>query len=199
MAAPIRPVAVLDACVLIPPGLRDLLLSCADAAVFRPVWQSQIEEEMHRNGVRLKKKRGASDEEAAAALDRVLDQMNAAFQDARLTDAAWRRHVAAMTNDPGDRHVLAAAVAADATHVVTSNMRHFPSRSRPEGVKVQPPDSFLLERLADDQDAVVVAVLTMARRHSKPAHTPLDLARKMAVGPNVPRFGGRLLEILGAR
>ena len=36
-AGPMRPVAVLDANVLIPPGLRDLLLSCADAAVFRPV------------------------------------------------------------------------------------------------------------------------------------------------------------------
>ncbi|WP_185447445.1 hypothetical protein [Kribbella qitaiheensis] len=38
----------LDACVLIPAGLRDLLLSCANEAVFRPVWQDEILDEVRR-------------------------------------------------------------------------------------------------------------------------------------------------------
>ena len=43
---PVRPVAVLDACVLIPAALRDLLLSCADVGVFRPIWQDEILDEV---------------------------------------------------------------------------------------------------------------------------------------------------------
>lgn len=194
-----HPVAVLDACVLIPPGLRDLLLSCADAAVFRPVWQSQIEDEVRRNGIRLAQGRGASEEGAVAALDHVLGQMNEAFPDACLSDRSWMGHVAAMTNDSGDRHVLAAAVAAQAAHVVTANMRHFPRASRPDGISVERPDAFLLERLQRDQEAVLKAVDAMARRHRAPPHTALDLADKMAVGQNIKRFGGRLIEILDGR
>ena len=45
-ATPVRPVAVLDANVLVPAGLRDLMLSCADVGVFRPVWQAEIEDEV---------------------------------------------------------------------------------------------------------------------------------------------------------
>jgi hypothetical protein len=48
----------LDAAVPVPAGLRDLLLSCADAEVFRPVWQSELEAEIVRNLVRLGMKRG---------------------------------------------------------------------------------------------------------------------------------------------
>jgi hypothetical protein len=38
-------VAVLDTAVLMPPGLRDPLLSVAEAGGFRPLWQDQIEGE----------------------------------------------------------------------------------------------------------------------------------------------------------
>ena len=52
-SASARPVAVLDANVLIPAGLRDLMLWCADVGVFRPVWQAEIENEVVRNSARL--------------------------------------------------------------------------------------------------------------------------------------------------
>ena len=48
-ATPVRPVAVLDANALEPPGLADLLLSCAWTGVFRRVWQAEIEAELRRN------------------------------------------------------------------------------------------------------------------------------------------------------
>ena len=55
-----RPVAVLDANILIPAGLRDPMLSCADVGVFRPVWQAEIETEVVRNSARLTATRHAS-------------------------------------------------------------------------------------------------------------------------------------------
>jgi predicted nucleic acid-binding protein len=191
-----RPVAVLDASVLVPAGLRDLLLSCADAEVFRPVWQRELEAEILRNATRLRLRRGDSDDEAAAYAQRVLAAMNSAFPDARLRDGAWQPRTAEMTNHPKDRHVLAAAVAAKASHVVTANLRDFPVASRPTGVLVQAPERFLLDRLRDDADGVRRAVEAMAGRHARPVHTSRELASLMANGRFVPRFGTALLEVL---
>jgi predicted nucleic acid-binding protein len=187
---------VLDANVLVPPGLRDLLLSCADVAVFRPVWQTRIEAEVHRNGVRLAKRKGASDQEAIAQLDHALAQMNLAFPDARLDDKQWQHHVEDMTNHPKDRHVLAAAVGGGATHVVTANIRDFPVRSRPPGVRVQKPDAFLLDRLAERPELVVYGVQRMAARHRRPSETPEALALRMVQSEHVRRFAQALLEVL---
>jgi hypothetical protein len=101
-----------------------------------------------------------------------------------------------MTNDPKDRHVLAAAVASGASHVVTVNLRDFPVASRPAGVLVQAPDRFLLDRLRDDAASVRRAVEAMASRHASPAHTPRELAALIANGRFVARFGAALLEFM---
>lgn len=45
----IKPVAVLDANVLYPAPVRDILLSLADAKLFLPKWTKTIEEEGVRN------------------------------------------------------------------------------------------------------------------------------------------------------
>lgn len=196
-AAPIRPVTVLDAAVLVPPGLRDLLLSCAEAEAFRPVWQSEIEAEVRRNGARLIIERtGVSPGDAEAEIDRTIRLMNAAFPGAQLPTQDWVPLVPRMTNQAMDRHVLAAAVGAGATHVVTNNLRDFPASSRPPGVTVQSADSFLLERLASIPDLVVAGVEAMASRHRKPPRTPKELAEMMAEGEQLRRFGAALGKVL---
>jgi hypothetical protein len=49
-----------------------------------------------------------------------------------------------MTNELGDRHVLAAAVRSQSELIVTYNRRHFPAASlQPWDVEVQGPSSFL--------------------------------------------------------
>ncbi len=87
-----------------------------------------------------------------------------------------------MTNDPKDRHVLAAAVAASATHVVTVNLRDFPIASRPSDVLVQAPDRFLLDRLRENPAGVQGAIEAMASRHALPALTTHELAALIATG-----------------
>ena len=58
-----RIVAVLDACVLVPAGLRDLLLSMADVGLFRPVWQEEIEDELLWSAEQADETRVSVDEE----------------------------------------------------------------------------------------------------------------------------------------
>ncbi|MGY4844783.1 hypothetical protein ACW9PK_08500 [Kocuria sp. MNB10] len=56
--------------------------------------------------------------------------------------------VPAMTNDPKDRHVLAAAVRSRAELIVTSNQKDFPATAlKPYDVAVRSPDDFLLDQL----------------------------------------------------
>ena len=124
------PVAVLDANVLVPAGVRDVLLSIATADLFVPIWQAEIEAEVLRNASRLIASRQPTLDivdivDIAAKVNRTIAQMNTAFPGARLDDADWKGLVATMSNDPMDRHVLAAAVASQATHLVTENLRDF--------------------------------------------------------------------------
>jgi hypothetical protein len=194
---PERPVAVLDACVLIPSGLRDLLLSCAHEAVFRPVWQDEILDEVRRNSLHLLMERsGLGEEEAVAAVTHTLGQMDRAFPDACLSSELWVPVVPDMTCHEKDRHVLAAAVGGHATHLVTDNTRDFPVSSRPQGLAVLKPDRFMLDRLAVVPDMVLEAVEGMSNRLRRPRATPTELAAQMAQGQYVPRFGVKLEEML---
>jgi len=132
--AGVRVVAVLDANVLIPPGLRDMLLTCAHVGVFRPVWQEEILDEVYRNSIRIGvTKRGMTEQQAAAGVVHALTQMRRAFPDACAETRLWAPLVPQLTCDEKDRHVLAVAVGAEATHLVTTNIRDFPVRSRPGG------------------------------------------------------------------
>ena len=129
MASSRPPVAILDAAVLVPGGLRDLLLSLADASVFRPVWTTQIERETLTHVVERLVAAGLAPGEARARAHGVgvLRNMNEAFLDTRLATRNWMPKVPLMLNERKDRHVLAAAVGAHATHVVTTNIGDFPA------------------------------------------------------------------------
>lgn len=193
-----RPVAVLDANALVPAGLRDLLLSCADVGVFRPVWQGEIEDEVVRNTARLTAERHGIDLETARAnAAATMAQMRRAFPDACAATELWAPLVPQITCDEKDRHVLAVAVGAQATHLVTTNLRDFPVRSRPAGVAVVGPDRFVRDRLAADPELVVSAVQAMAARLRRPPMTPVEIAELLATGQFTPKFGAELLEVLG--
>lgn len=197
---PQRVVAVLDANVLIPPGLRDMLLSCAYVGAFRPVWQAQIEEEVRRNSIRMGvSKRGMSEEAAARGADHALTEMRRAFPDACAETQLWAPLVGQMTCHEADRHVLAVAVGAGATHLVTGNTRHFPLRSRPARVAVMTPDRFLRDRLARSPELVIKAVERMSRRLKSPPQSPADIAALFAAGKTAPKYGTELAVALEDR
>jgi predicted nucleic acid-binding protein len=130
---------VTDACVLYPMALCDTLLRAAEKGLYRLFWSDLILGEVHRN---LLKNSRITLEQA----DWRLAQMREAFPDAAVT--GFERLIPVMPNDEKDRHVLAAAVAAGAQVIVTSNLRDFPAAALdPFGIEAQSPDEFLLHLL----------------------------------------------------
>jgi predicted nucleic acid-binding protein len=132
---------VLDACVLVPMALCDLLSRLAEEpAMYRPLWSEQILTEMARA---LKTKLHRSSE--AAAWRR--QQMKEAFPEAMVTVPSALLKAVECIPDKNDRHVLAAAIIARANAIVTQNTRHFPKDCCEKyGVLCQTPEDFLIDQ-----------------------------------------------------
>jgi predicted nucleic acid-binding protein len=96
---------VLDANVLYPFSLRDLLLRLAEQELFDVVWSDRILEEMARS---LIEDHQVTEVQAA----RLTEAMHRAFPDAAQDLDAIAVIEPTMRNHEGDRHVLAAAVVA---------------------------------------------------------------------------------------
>lgn len=159
MACPV----VLDACVLIPMLVVDILLRLGSARQFRPLWSEEILDEIERNLV-------AKLNVPPAKARRRLTAMRRCFPDALVRD--YESLIPAMTNEPKDRHVLAAAVRSGAELIVTFNRKDFPAESvAPYDLDVRSPDEFLLDQLNLDADVVVAAVRGILRDAQHPAMT----------------------------
>ena len=85
-----------------------------------------------------------SAKQAAAGAHYLRLVMEDAFPDAMVEHRAYQPFIGKMTNDPKDRHVLAAAVVGRADVIVTANVMDFPPEAcEPCGIEVQDPDTFL--------------------------------------------------------
>lgn len=114
-----RPVALLDANVLYPARLRDLLIRLAIGGLYQARWSEQILDECFDN---LTKDRPDLTD---AQLTRTRWLMTTALPDATLTGYEGRIEEHDLP-DPDGRHVLAAARAAGASLLVTANLSDFP-------------------------------------------------------------------------
>jgi len=150
-------IVTLDACVLLPMPLCDTLLRLAEEpAFYLPRWSHETLDEVHRN---LVKKWGYTTEQA----DRRLSAMKAAFEDAEVT--GYESLVPAMTNEPDDRHVLAAAVHCGSHAIVTENVKHFPPQSLdPYGIELMTADEFLVNQFHLDPGNVLAKLNAQAQK-----------------------------------
>lgn len=131
------PIFALDACVLVSSALRDTLLRAAEANFYSPRWSEIILEEVRRTLVNKQ----FTDEQRAQHL---LVTLRSVFPRAMVT--GFEQHIDAMTNHPKDRHVVAAAIEARATRIITRNVRDFPARAlAPYGIRAQRPDDLRCE------------------------------------------------------
>jgi hypothetical protein len=111
-------VAVLDAGVLYPAPLRDILIETARSGLYRARWTDLIHDEWTRN-LLLRRP------ELATRLNRTRRLMDQAVDGCLVTGFEARIDGISLP-DPGDRHVLAAAAHCGADTIVTLNLRDFP-------------------------------------------------------------------------
>ena len=127
---------VLDACVLIPMPLADTLLRMAEAPrLYLPRLSTMIMGEVTRNLI-------AKWEMPPAKAHRREKEICRHFPEALVE--GFEPLIDVMTNEPKDRHVLAAAVRSHSDLIVTYNRQDFPAQSLEAwGVEVQGPSAFL--------------------------------------------------------
>lgn len=160
-AAP-KIVAVLDACVLYPPSLRDLLMWLATVRAYEPRWTEDIHAEWTRNML------ADRSDVTPAQLDRTRRLMSVAVPKGLVSGYEARIPILSLP-DANDRHVLAAAIEAGAVVIVTFNLSDFPAATlEAYGIEPLHPDIFL-SALFDDNPALF---LRAVQEHRASLHNP---------------------------
>jgi hypothetical protein len=170
--------AVLDACVLFQGGPTNLLLCLAEHGAFDPVWSDEIHEEWTRN------LRGGG----RIPWDRIIyrrRQMDAAFPAASCAappDLIARIRGMCDT-DAGrkDAHVIATAVAAEATIIVTENISDFPRHVLDRfGMSAARIDDFCVRLYGTDRHAFLPGARAHRESMKRPAFAPADYVALLA-------------------
>jgi predicted nucleic acid-binding protein len=158
---------VFDACVLYPQTLRDLLLNLARTDLFRARWTDLINEEWSRK--LLEKNPGNADRVA-----RTLALVNQSVEDCLIS--GYEEVIPTLQlPDPDDRHVLAAAIVAQASVIVTLNLDDFPPEQFGSfGIEAQHPDTFVAYLIGLDQQAVCAGIRRMRERYKNPPMTAAE-------------------------
>jgi predicted nucleic acid-binding protein len=128
---------ILDACVLYPAPIRDILLNLADLEIYSPKWSEIIQEEWIRN---LLENRA---DLSKRKLRRTAQAMNTAFPDAEVHSFEELIDLIELP-DSGDRHVLAAGIKCKADAIITFNTKDFPRENLDQyNIEVYTPDQFV--------------------------------------------------------
>lgn len=151
-------VAVFDACILYPFQLRNIVVQAAVDRLVEARWTDAIHDEWIRN---------LTANAPAIPIDR-LRVTRQLMDDAlpRATIAGYEEHIPEVTlPDPNDRHVVAAAIAAKGSLILTWNLRHFPENELKKfNLRKLTPDAFLCG-LFDTVPDLVLGSLANARRN----------------------------------
>lgn len=168
MAGSARYTAILDANVLYPTLVRDLLLSLATVDLYHARWTDDIHSEWTRN---LAQDRP----DIADKLPQVVAAMNEAVPDCIVEN--YRPLISGLElPDPNDRHVLAAAIAGHADAIVTFNLADFPMDiTLKHGIEVQHPDDFVMNQLQLQELVAIEAMKRMRARWKNPPRSASDL------------------------
>lgn len=133
---------LIDTCVLYPPQLRDLILALAARGLFAPLWSAGIAAEWLHLATR----------EGETSVAAVLERMARRWPQGQAPDGE-AAHLD--LPDPGDRHVLAAAIAGGAGAILTFNIRDFPARTLAlHGLRAVSPDDFVMDLWLRDATTV---------------------------------------------
>lgn len=149
-------IAVLDACVLYPPSLRDLLMWLATVLIYEPRLTEEIHSEWISN-VLIDNSRVTP-----AHLDRTRQLMNQVA--AHCVVSGYELLIPTLSlPDSGDCHVFAAAIKAGAAVIVTFNLSDFPAAIlATHDIRAAHPDDFL-SILFDEQPTQFLRAVKLHR------------------------------------
>lgn len=150
------PVVLLDACTLYPAVLRDVLMRLALHGLISARWTDAIHDEwieaVLRDGTDLTRER----------LQRTRELMDLHAEGSLVTDYEQRMQDLELP-DVDDRHVLAAAIEAEAGMILTWNLKDFPEAVLDShSLRAATPDELLAGLIEDHRDEMI-AVLREAR------------------------------------
>jgi predicted nucleic acid-binding protein len=169
-----RVVAFLDASVLYPALLRNLLMHLALRDLFQARWSDRIHDEwiaaLLRNRPDL----------TFVQLARTRRLMDENVDEALVT--GYEHLIDALTlPDPKDRHVLAAAIHGGAGVIVTVNLRDFPTKVLATyGIEAQHPDGFVSACLDEYPDEILAALHEMRLDLKNPPFSMTELLASLA-------------------
>jgi hypothetical protein len=162
-------VVLYDANVLYGNTIRDLLIRIAQAGMVQAKWTNEILDEMLRN---LAANRP---DVPSGKLSRLRTLMNDAVPDA-LVDEYDSLAEGLKLPDPDDRHVLAAAIKANAQVIVTSNLRDFPAEELAKwNLEAKSQDDFVLDQIDLDDRIVWACVQQIVDSRVNPPETIEDV------------------------
>jgi predicted nucleic acid-binding protein len=154
--------ALLDACVLYPAPVRDLLLSLSISDLFHARWSAEIEREWVSNLLQNRS------DLTTTQLEETCSLMKQAVPDCLIEN--YEKFIPAIhLPDENDRHVLAAAVKGGVDAIVTFNLKDFPKSVLDEyDIEAIHPDDFIMNQLELSQPAALAAVKAMRARLRNP-------------------------------
>lgn len=180
--------ALLDANILFPTVMREILLGAAARGAFTPLWSARILEEWARAVRRL-----GTDAQAIARAEITL--MHDRWPDASVEDGDISE-ADVFLPDRDDRHVLAAAINGNAHTLLTRNLKDFPTRVLAgHNIIRREPDGFLLE-IAREKPPLMLSVITEVRRRAEAASGREQPVRALLKRAGLPRLGKALAEPL---
>lgn len=166
----------MDTNVIYPVNIRDLLLWFAHYDLFTVKWSSGICDEW----IKVMRAKGVD----AQTIARRIQRMSDAFPDA-LVEHYDGLIEALQLPDMDDRHVLAAAIKANANLIVTNNLSDFPAAELAKyGLEAKSADDFLTDIIDLNQSRALEAFKELVANRRSPeldAYQVLDQFRKVGL------------------
>lgn len=176
---------LIDACVLYPTVMREVLIGVAARGVFTPLWSARILEEWARAAARL----GDGFEDMARG---EIALLKARWPDAEVVYPD-QLEAGLHLPDPDDTHVLAAAIVGKADVLLTMNLKDFPTRTvSAHGVVRRDPDGMLREMFAEHPEAVG-QVAENVRQVAEQLSGEVQEMRKLMKKARLPRLAKALV------
>lgn len=162
----------LDANVLVPAVLNDIILNFAAAELYKPLWSDTIFAETQKT---LINKIGLSQESA----QRRLAHMNESFPEARVEN--YQELIDGIScTEAKDRHVLAAAITGGAGALVTFNLKDFPADLfQLHGLDLEHPDDFLASQFDLDTALCAFRMALLLKRWNSPSRSLTQLTTSL--------------------